>query len=294
MAKSRKGTWTFLISLFISFIILSIVFSLFFLYSKLQEADSSLDNIPFAEVYKPKRDESINVVIIGCNQLNVAPTLFNMLTYDAPNGTISITTLPPSALATVGIKTDTLVEHYDYEGVRGGVNAVKNLLLADVDRYVRIDKQGITNLVDYLGGLEYDLVESVICGDEIFSPGKQLLDGRRVASLLLDESVSEQSRISLQRELTKTIFDQRLTKTLVKKYAGLVSAFFDNCETNLNQYDFAVRQKGLIQCFENDSLVVNEIGIVGDYNFSDTEFTPTDESLQAAIDAIALVFSEEV
>lgn len=294
MAESRKGTWTFLISLFISFIILSIVFTLFFLYSKLQEADSSVDNVPVVEVYKPKRDESINVIFIGCNQLNAPPTLITMLTYDAPNGAVSITALPPSALATVGIKTDTLAKHYDYEGIRGGVNAVKNLLLTDVDRYVRIDKQGIANLVDYLGGLEYDLVESVTCGDELFSPGKQLLDGRRVASLLLNESVLEQSRTSLQRDLIKALISQRFTKPLVKKYDGFISAFFNNCETNLNQYDFAVRQKGLVQCFQNDSLLVNEISIAGSYNLSSTEFTPTSESLQSAIEAIEQVFAEVV
>lgn len=298
MRTSKKGIGIFFISLVITFLILGSIFMLFFLYQKTANADTKQEDIVYNSPYTAKKNESMTMLIIGCERISSVPKLMLLLTYDAPSGTIYLSALPPKTLSTIEVKEDTLVGHYDYEGIRGSVNAVKSLLVTNVDRYARLDRTGIANLVDFLGGIEYEVKEDITYVDidgniEEFEKGKQLLDGRRVSALLFHETKDFVVDTNLQMELITLLSEQKFNESLASKFPNFISAFFYNSETNMNQYDFAIRQKGIIDKLQKKALVTKILPLDGEYNLVNSEFKPDDKCIQSISRVINKVYEEE-
>lgn len=271
---------------------------LFFLYKKTTNVEIKQDNIEYDSNYISKKSESMSMVLMACEKINLPPQFILLLNYDAPNSKIYITVLPPNAVSTVNVREDTIIGHYDYEGIRGGVNAVKSLLLIDVDRYARLDRTGVANLVDFLGGIEFDVREEVVFVDadgnkEEFFKGKQLLDGRRVSALLFNKKENKNIDINLQSEISTHLFNQKFNKKLSPKLSNFVSAFFYNAETNINQYDFAIRQKGLEDKLKKDALKIETLTIDGEYIDEGERFIPNNKSIETIISQIKDIFKEE-
>lgn len=294
MAKSKKSVWVFLASSGISFVILGTIFAVFFYLTDTTEIDKNQEDIPYISQYTPSPKESINVLVIGCEQEHYPTSLALLFCYDAPTGIIYVTSLPIQSLSTVGIREDTLAGHYDYQGLQGSVIATENLLATKIDRYVRLDKQNISNLVDFLGGIDYEITEDFAIGEETFMKGKQLLDGRRVSTILFGKKENDVANTSMQEELVAKLIQQRFNQDLADKYAKFSSAFFYNAQTDLNQYDFALRQKGICSKMQLDSVVVKRLRIRGTYNLENTQFTPTRQSLEEVIKVLKGIKREEV
>ncbi|WMJ22060.1 LCP family protein [Paludicola sp. MB14-C6] len=279
MARSKKSIWVFFVSAGISFIVFGTVFVIFFYITDATKIDKNQEGIPYISQYVPSPKESINVLVVGCEQENYPPSFEMLFCYDAPNGIIYVSSFPIQSISTVGIREDTLEGHYDYQGLQGSVIATENLLSIPIDRYVRLNKEGVSNLVDFFGGIDYELTEDLAVGEETFVKGKQLLDGRRVSTLLFQKKEKDVYHTSLQEELITKLIQQRFNQSLADKYAKFSSAFFYNTETNLNQYDFALRQKGICSKMQLDSVVVKKLPIRGNYTQEKTKFTPTEQSL---------------
>lgn len=260
--------------------ILSCVFLVVFILSKSDNANTDQESIPYISEYHPSKDENLSILLLGCDQAESLPDLALLLYYDAPQGILYPIVLPTVTISTVNDRTDTLQGHYDYEGMRGGVNAMKSLFSIELDRFGRLQKAGIANMVDFLGGLPYHLPNDRVIGGDTILKGEQLLDGRRVASLLLSKNNNSLCNYKLQSELITKLIKNSFHDKLVERYEQFVSAFFYNTETNLNQYDFAKRQTGFLNRLKLDSVVTTELIVEGEYNHNFTEFYPDEESIK--------------
>lgn len=294
MARSKKNIWVFLASAGISFVILGTIFGLFFYFTDATKIDKNQEDIPYISQYVPSPKESINVLVVGCEQENYPPSFLMLFCYDAPNGIIYVTSLPIQSLSTVGIREDTLEGHYDYQGLQGSVVATENLVSIKIDRYVRFNKENVSNLVDFLGGIDYELTDDLKVGEETFIKGKQLLDGRRVSTILFGKKENDVYNTSMQEELVSKLIQQRFNQTLADKYAKFSSTFFYNAETDLNQYDFALRQKGICSKMQLDSVVVKMLPLHGSYNLDKTQFTPNRQSIEEVVKVLKEIKREEV
>lgn len=301
MKITKKGVGVFLLSLTIAFVLIGGIFMLFYKYIQTVGVSDGKKDVPYKadtknNQYIPKKEESMNLLLIGCEEIHLAPKMMMVITYNAVEGELMLTPLPPSAVATVGVREDTLSGHYDYEGIRGGVNAVKSLLVTDIDRYARLDKAGIADLIDFLGGIECELKAGVVCtyedgSTEVLSRGKQLLDGRRAAALMLcnsaqysstEDEYEKNSLILRQGELSSRLLRQRMNSRLCGKLPDLIQAFFYNAETNLNQYDFAIRQKGLDKLLDEHRLTIVLNSLKGEQvkDYSSNNFVPDNQSIR--------------
>lgn len=279
----KKGIGIFFLSMFVSLIVLGGIFTLYFLYTRTEKTQQGQEDIPYEISYAPKPSENMKILIIGCEKIHLPPKFFLLISYKATQGEISATVIPPNAVVTVGVREDTVMGHYDYEGIRGGVNAVKSLLVCEIDRYARLDRTGLANLVDFLGGMDYDLQQqATYTGDgytETFVRGKQLLDGRRTTALLF-QTKKGQINTDLQQELTNEFLTQRFRQSLDDKLPNFISAFFYNAETNMNQYDFVIRQKGLSMYLRQDKLKIHSMPLTGEYVQSDNTFIADTHSIE--------------
>lgn len=290
MTEKSKGIWIFWTSLCVTMVVLgALLLGLLMLMKTSQPTDRAQENVPyFREDDKPGKRENLQAILFGCREAESLPELVEVLFYDAPNSELTILLLPPETVCTLNGRTDTLQGHYDYEGMSGGVKAVKALLGADIDRYLRIQKKGIANLCDYLGGIEYEVAEDDVIDGQHILAGRQLLDGRRFASFLFRTDEFEKVDVASQAEFTDKLLASGLKQQATEDYAGLVSAVFYNCETNLNQYDFAIRQQSFTAYLSLDKLSLHVRFLEGNFNADHTEFSPAAESL----DEISKLFSQ--
>lgn len=280
MRHAKNGAYVFFITLIISFMVLSSIFLLVLIFSKTDNASVKQEDIPYISDYSPSIDESLAILLLGCEEPQSLPDFSLLVYYDAPHGIVYSIALPSVAVSASSERTDTLQGHYDYAGLHGCMNGVKAMLGIELDRYARFQKAGISNMVDLLGGIPYTLPANITIGNEKLLQGEQLLDGRRVSSLVFAKDDHGSPNTALQSEMLAKLLEQSFDDTLVEKYDSLVSNIFLNCETNLNQYDFAKRQTGFLNKLRLDSLVIEEIIVKGEYNSDFTEFYVSEESIE--------------
>lgn len=252
---------------------------MFTFYLKTTGVEATKDDVPAVD-HQPDESESLGVVLLGCREASDLPGLVLAIYYDAPGKKLTAVVFPPETVCMQNGKEDTIAGHYDYEGVRGGLHAVGALLETDIQRYIRIQRTGISNLTDFLGGVEWTLEEDTLADGEEMLAGQQLLDGRRFAAFLFDTSSSKTTDGDLQAAFLEKLLKNGLTEEMAPRLEKLTNALLYNSETNLNQYDFMRRREGMRTLLEKGELQIEVFCIAGSYNTEKTEFYPSPEGIE--------------
>lgn len=257
----------FMAALCISLVVLSAFFLLFMLYTKTLEAEAGQEQIPAEIEYTPTLEENLDGVLFGCHTASDNPGVILFFSYQATAGKLYLLPIPPETVVECHGRTDTLAGHYAYEGIRGGRNGVRALLELTELRYLRTDKEGISLLADFLGGVEYTFSRDCIIGEEPFWKGQQLLDGRRIAVMLFAEPITRQQELL-------DLLAEKLPSVLTDRYDKLENAVFSCCETDLSRFDFLLRKTGA-----ENGLVIERLTLAGEYSADNSSFIPDRQAL---------------
>lgn len=287
MSASKKKAFVFFITILISFMVLSSIFLVVLILTKSDSANIEQEAVPYISEYNPSREENLGVLILGCELAESMPEVAVLLYYDAPQGVIYPIVLPSVTVSTLNGKTDTLQGHYDYEGMQGAVNAVKELFNIELDRYIRIQRSGIANAVDFFGGVSHEVSHAQSFSGEAFQGGLQLLDGRRFSAILFDENRLGTTDYTLQSNMIAKLISQSFNESLAMKYDSLLNTIYYNSETNLTQYDFGIRKTGFLNLLKRNEIITSEVILGGEYNSLQSEFYPD----KASIGKIKEIFS---
>lgn len=256
MANRKSGTLAFVISLLLTLLMLGGVYFGFLLYTKAQVAEQKKTDVLYdGNALSPTAEESIRILAVYCEKVETPPSLFILFHYDAPKKSLSFKIIPADLEIETAGRTDTLAGHYDYEGLRGATRAVSVSEGKPVEKYMRITMKGLSNLSDFLGGITAELKEDVETEFLTIKKGRQTLDGRRIAALLAEKSITKKTK----EETVFKLLEANLNEILCDKYDSLKAVVFRNCETNLTNYDFSSRQTCLENMGREKSLVL-EIG----------------------------------
>lgn len=278
MARKNKGFGIFISTFCISFVILSALFLLFMLYTRTAKVETVEPDVPKEHIVTAK--ENMTLLLLASDNITNPPELILLASYRAPQGQLSLLLLPPETVCQREGRTDTLEGWYDYEGVRGCLNSVNTLLNVDIQRYLRTDGNGLAALIDFLGGVEYEIPGDFTIGSEQFYAGRQLLDGRRLKTLLFFPDSYGAAEVARQRELTSLLAESRLNESFAGEYDRFTATLFDCCETNLSQFDFLERREGFTSHLRNHSLALSTLSLEGDYSANHTRFTPDSTSIR--------------
>lgn len=285
--KRFHGAFVFLISMLIGFAVLGGLMLAFISYTKTHVADIKEENIPYISEHRPSKEESMSLLLLGCEKAESEPALSLLIKYDAPKGILTAVICPSATVATKNSgRTDSIKGHYSYEGIGGSVEAASALFETDIDRYIRVQKTGIANMVDFFGGVPFDVKSGIRNESETILKGEQLLDGRRFCSLIFHEPKAGVQNTAVQAELLKALLNRGLSKELADKYDALSSAIFYNFETNINHHDFAKRKTGFLNLLKLDSLVIRTYELKGIYKNGYELFIPNAQSLKQIKEAL--------
>lgn len=160
------------------------------------------------------------------------------------SGKIDLLSLPRDTRVLVRGKEDKLNHAHAYGGAELAMQTVRDFLGIDLDYYVKVDYNIVTDAVNAIGGVEIDVPQRMYYNDPTAKPplhinlqkGVQMLDGPKAHDFLRFRSGyanGDLGRIDAQQYFMKELIKQTLKPKNIFKLPKLAETFFDNVETNI-------------------------------------------------------------
>lgn len=193
----------------------------------------------------------VNLLIMGvdktgADQQGLAGNTDTMLLvqFQPQQKQIQALSLPRDTLVEIpGYGRDKLNAANVYGGPALAARSVTQLLNGvQLDRYVRIDTQGLIKLADALGGVEVDIPKSMHYQDKTqgltinFEPGKQRLNGQRLQEYLRfrNDELGDIGRVQRQQAVMQQLKAQFLQPTTILRMPQILHVAHQSLDTNLS------------------------------------------------------------
>ena len=221
-----------------------------------------------------------NVLVSVSDGTYDTPPAFYLLNFNSQTKQISAAVLPNNLKAKVGSKDDTLVNQYNYGGIKQMKSAVENLCGVKTGYYLEIDCDLLQNVLDTMGTFEYNVEKNlnrksksgtVLCD---IKKGKQSFTGPMLAEFYRYSGWDDNERAKQLGEITCEMIDNYSTAEKSQKIAGLFSEVAAELKTDLSVVQVQELQSQF-ECFTKAKKVANFV------NVSSADGTPDDSSLNA-------------
>lgn len=167
-----------------------------------------------------------------------------LLRFDPEDQQLSILSIPRDTQANIeGYGTNKINHANAYGGAPLAAKTISNTLGGvEIDRYIRINVQGIEKLVDALGGVSLYVPKDMKYTDDSqhlyinLKQGEQHLDGEKALQFLRFryDAYGDIGRVQRQQTLIRAILEQALTPTNLVKLPQVVSIIQSHIDTNLS------------------------------------------------------------
>lgn len=214
---------------------------------KLQGSDEEL-KISQETQEKSEKENIENILLLGVDKEENASDTIMVLSLDKDDNTAKLTSVMRDLNVDLGEsnKVHKINYAYHYGGVEGSVSALNKLFDLDINKYVKIDFEGLKNVIDYIGGIELSVTaeESRIIGlsksGNVKLNGKQALEYSRIRKI-----DNDYYRTNRQRKVIMAIFNK--AKSIeVTSYPKIISDLSSNIETNLSTFELLDLGKGIM------------------------------------------------
>ena len=190
---------------------------------------------------KYKRGERKNVLVLGTDKSGLRSDVMMVFSFSSKDKTIN----------SVSIPRDTRVELYGkYQKINAAlaigqeelaVQAVKDITGIPIHEYVKVNFQAVSDVVDVLGGVVFDVPQNMRYSDpaqdlEIdLEEGEQLLDGDKALQLLRFRRypMGDLQRVKVQQEFMKAAFEQKFNLKYIFKIGKVFEAVEENISSSL-------------------------------------------------------------
>lgn len=167
-----------------------------------------------------------------------------LIRFDPRNEKLTILSIPRDTRTWVdGLGTTKINEANYYGGPALSARATSELLGdVPIDRYVRINVQGVEKLIDALGGVTVDVPKEMRYQDDSqhlyinLQPGEQKLDGDKAMQFLrfrYDEH-GDVGRVQRQQMLMRAVVEQSLNPKTIARIPKILSVIQSHVDTNLS------------------------------------------------------------
>ena len=223
--------------------------------------------------YLPIYEHQQNILFIVCDWRGGQADLFCVVKINPIKRKFNFAVIPAQTEATVNIRTDTVAGHYDYGGSVMAADAVSNACGIKINRYVRIARDDLCELIDELGGVEYDVEQET----KTLNKGFQTLDGRRMTELIFAQK-SCQQQADTATKLIKKLINTSLRTYLENKSDDFFKRLTQLADTSLNAFDYEYRKEAIKYITEKEN-PADSVRVSGRYDPEEDVFLLSDEAL---------------
>lgn len=231
-------------------IVLAVVLVGFFMFSGL----GSKDAIGGLDEYN--RGDRKNVLVMGTDKSGLRSDVIMIFSFSQKEKTIN----------SVSVPRDTRVKLYGrYQKINAAlaigeeeeaISAVREVTGIPIHEYVKVNFQAVSDVVDAVGGVEFDVPQRMKYKDPYqdlvidLEEGKQILDGEHALQLLRFRQypMGDLQRIKVQQDFIRAAFEQKLKFRYVMKAGKVFQAIEDNITTSLTVSDVTKLARSVMAC----------------------------------------------
>ena len=153
------------------------------------------------------------------------------------------------------------------------ISLVKQITGMPIHYYCEVDFQGFRDVIDVLGGVEFDVPVDMHYEDPVqnlyihVDKGFQLLDGKKAEGVVRFRNTyanGDHDRIPVQQNFLKELFRQKLQPQYIAKAPAILEEIYEHVTTNFSVAD-ATKYVGMLKKMDGDSLKTHTLPGEGQY-----------------------------
>jgi len=196
-------------------------------------------------------ENQTNILLIGVDGNNNADTLM-LLSLNRVTNSLAALSIPRDTLITVDnqdTKISFLTAAADEQRI---IDAVRNSIEIPVDYYARINFEGFRNIIDILGGVEFDVPIDMLYNDPAqdlnisLNKGLQILDGAKAEQLVRYRAgypEGDIARVRMQQSFVAELIKQKYDVKYLTEISGLYNEISKNVTTNYSDLNMTEYMK---------------------------------------------------
>ncbi|WP_079527346.1 LCP family glycopolymer transferase [Halobacillus hunanensis] len=247
--KKRKWLWVSL-----AVVILAAGGSAAYLYSIYHNVKTTVDSEIHKKVSgidhqatkkKVEDEEPINVLLLGVDErehdTGRSDTMI-VMTLDPANDRMQMVSIPRDTRTKIigkGIM-DKINHAYAFGGSDMSVNTVENFLDINLDYYVRMNMEGLSQMVDLVGGITVQNDFAFTQGGYNFPKGQIELEGNEALAwvrMRYDDPQGDAGRNERQRQVIQGVINKGSSINVVNNIGSIMDVFGENVATNMKFED---------------------------------------------------------
>ena len=218
------------------------------------------------EVPASHKEGFYNILIVGTDDDGTRTDTIMIARMDVKDHTVAIMSIPRDTLIESAMPVPKINGAYAYVGK--GEKGIKNLkshlatlLGFEVDGYALVNLDAFVELVDLVGGVEFDVPMRMYYTDPSqdlyidLQPGLQMLDGEHAMQLVRFRkgyATQDIQRTQVQQQFLKALAKKCLNVVNLTKVGEMAQIFADNVTTDLSVGNIAYFGQELLKCdFDN-------------------------------------------
>ncbi|CDQ38600.1 MULTISPECIES: LCP family glycopolymer transferase [Virgibacillus] len=191
---------------------------------------------------KMKDEEPLNVLLLGVDARGAdkgRSDALMVLSLDPKQEKMQLVSIPRDTRTTiVGKGFEDKINHaYAYGGSEMSIATVENFLDIELDYFVRMNMEGLEELVDQLGTIEVNNEIAWNDGTYNFTKGPVEMDGAKTMAFVRmrkQDNAGDFGRTERQRKVIEGIVDKGASVASVNKISGVIDVLGNNMATNMD------------------------------------------------------------
>ena len=198
----------------------------------------------FLTQYLPglSKPESRNILLMGTDGSNERTDVMMLLMINAEQDRIDLVSIPRDTRVNYEgdyVKINSVSE---YGGVEDLMKTITSITGVNIDSYMSITFEGFRNVIDILGGVDFDVPEDMYYEDPYqdlyidLAAGQQHLDGKKAEMVVRYRGYpnADLARIGVQQSFLKALYEQNLNAGLIAKAPALIPEMIQSTKTDLS------------------------------------------------------------
>lgn len=190
-------------------------------------------------------DKSFNALLIGTDAAGENTDALMIVHVDKQDKKIRMLSIPRDTRVTVNGRKFKINACYHLGGLEMLIEKIRELTEIDINYYAMIEPGTLGEIVDCLGGVEYDVEQDMRYSDPVqdlyinLKKGKQILDGDKAEQYCRYRSyvMGDITRTQSQQKFFKALFEQKLNIKYATKINDIYDIMCDKVKTNVSMKD---------------------------------------------------------
>lgn len=186
-----------------------------------------------------------------------------LISANSKTGEMHLLSIPRDSRVKIREKFDKVNHAHAFGGIELTMQTLRTFLGLDIDYYVQINYQALMNIVDALGGVDYEVPEGIEInkGKVQIKPGLNHLDGNEVMWYLRTRNIynnGDIGRVNTQQAFVKAMVDEMVKKSKDINIMTFISNYLKYVKTNL-PLDAMMDLAGHINKFSSDKMQTHTV-----------------------------------